>query len=228
MSFYNIYYDGIGISGDPIISNLAIFGGFLSVFLLYKEKYSRIFVSICMAELLLAYLLFQSQPPKILTMYANWIIQYVPAFGKDKLPIDVKVYLTIIMWLYPVKLYLFTKWFQIGDNIRKTFIISPLNRYKTREMKDLFRQDINYKSERDNTEEKHSYCKMIFYWIILTATIIIFGTCLFIWEKLLQPIEQGGMAMWLQCSLFVPLLVALFGAVWYLTTKDWIKFIFKK
>lgn len=228
MSFFNIYYDGAGFIGNPLTLNIAIFGGFFSVFFLYKEKYSRIFVSICLVELLLAYYLFQSQPPKVLSMYANWIIQYVPAFGKDKLPIDVKVYLTIIMWLYPVKLYLFTKWFQIGDNIRKTFIISPLNRYKTREMKDLFRQDIHYKSERENTEEKHSYFKMVFYWVILTITIIIFGTGLLIWEKFFQPIEQGGMAMWLQCSLIIPTLTALFGAVWYLTTKDWIEFLFRK
>jgi hypothetical protein len=228
LSFFNIYYDGAGLIGNPLTLNIGIFGGFLTVLLLYKEKYSRIFVSICMAELLLAYCLFQSQPPKILIMYTNWIIQYVPALGKDKLPIDVKVYLTIIMWLYPIKLYLFTKWVQIGDNIRKTFIISPLNRYKTRAMKDLFRQDIDYKSERENTEEKHSYFKMVFYWIILTVTIIIFGTSLLIWEKFFQPIEQGGMAMWLQCSLIIPTLTALFGAVWYLTTKDWIKFILKK
>lgn len=228
MSFYNIYYDGAGLVGNPLTLNIGVFVGFLSVFFLYKEKYSRIFVSVCLAELLLAYYLFQSQPPKILIMYANWIIQYIPALGKDKLPIDVKVYLTITMWFYPVKLYLFTKWFQIGDNIRKTFIISPLNRYKTREMKDLFRQDIHYKSEKDNTEEKHSYFKMVFYWIILTVTSTLFGLGLLAWEKIFQPIEQGGMAMWLQCSLVVPLLVSLFGAVWYLTTKDWIKFIFKK
>lgn len=217
--FVNLTFDGYGLLGKPIFFWLIMIGVF---YLIWKSSiYLKIYLILVLAESLFAYYLFSNSLATWLQSYVVWFQRIIFFVHIEKLPMDVKIFISISYLAIPIKLYLFIEHVKSSQMFTREFIISPIRCFKLKSATAFLNEELDDKSWL--SDEQHSYFKMILYLFVLTVAslILLLMITLAASASILQPINSGGLAMVIEWNAKVLLNVIFLGTL-YLTLKDWV------